>query len=93
MLASQITNLTGSREVLVASRDLTTLVRVQMSQSGIAVSIGRDWLVVNMVGEGASLTLEALEVDIDNNTRAIPASSEVDFSGHGAVDEFGLIAI
>lgn len=64
-----------------------------MRQSAIAVSAGRDRLVVNMVGEGTSGTLESTEVDIDNNASAVTVSGEYNLAGYGAIAEDGSITI
>lgn len=93
MLSRQITDFTSRRRGGITRNGLTTLVRVQMRQSAIAVSAGWDGLVVNMVGEGTSSTLESTEVDIDNNASAVIVGSEYNLAGHSAVSEESGITI
>lgn len=64
-----------------------------MRQSAIAVSAGRDGMVVNMVGEGTGSTLESTEADIDNNAGAVIVGSKYNLAGHGTVSEEGSITI
>lgn len=93
MFATQITNLASRRVCAITRNDLATLVRIQMCQSAIAVSAGRDGLVVNVVSVGTSDGLEALEVGLDTNTGAVAVGSERDLSGYGAVSKDSGITI
>ena len=85
MLSCQITDLTSSGVLGVTRVDLSTLVGVQMSQSTVAVSIGRDGLVVNMVGVWADGSLEALEVEGDLDTGSVTGAGEFGRTGYSAV--------
>ena len=49
MLAGEISNLAGLWLGVVARRNLATDIRIKMAQSFGTVTIGWDWLVVNMV--------------------------------------------
>lgn len=93
MLSRQITDFTSLRRGRIASNDLTTLVRIQMCHCAIAVSVGRDRLVVNVIGEGTNDILETLEADRDSNTGTVTVGSERDLSGHCTVTKDGGIAI
>ena len=49
VLASKISDLAGLWLGVVARRDLATDVRIEMTQSGSAIAVCWDWLVVDMV--------------------------------------------
>ena len=49
VLASEVSNLAGFWLRIVTWRYLAADVRIKMSLCGGAVTVGRDWLVVNMV--------------------------------------------
>ena len=49
VLAGEISNLAGLWLRVVTRRDLATDIRIKMSQCGGTVSVGRDWLVVDVV--------------------------------------------
>lgn len=85
MLSCQITDLTSSGELGVTRVDLSTLVGVQVSQSTVAVSVGGDGLVVNMVGVWASGSLEAFEVDGDLDAGSVTGAREFDRTSNSAV--------
>lgn len=90
VLARHVADLTGLWRSLVADRGLAALVGVEMGEGAVAVTVGGDGLVVDVVVEGAGSVLEALEVDSDGDAGAVGVGSEGYFTSDIALEGCGV---
>lgn len=82
MLATQVTNLAGLREVGVADRVFATEERIQMGECFGAVAVTRDGIDMDMVGKGTALLGKVTESDFEPDADAVGIGSGCD----GALD-------
>lgn len=90
VLARHVADLAGLWRGLVASRGLAALVGVEMGEGTVAVTVGGNGLVVDVVVEGAGSAAESQKVDFDGDAGAVGAGGEGHFTSDIALKGCGV---